>query len=340
MKTAEKNIDYFGLDIGTTGLRVVQLQGGEANPELKVYGSVSYPADLSQSDKKKLGKFIKQSVADIGISTEHVVASIPNRYAFTTLLVCPQMDSDELHSFVMSKAPELLPMSLESVRLDWHVINPDKNGEMEVLLVAASAEAVEHFVEVIKASGLQIHALEINALAMARSVVGAGDSAIAVVDLGMSDTEITAIWQRAPHVISSIDTGMNALVSSVQGSFNVDEEEASGFLHRFGFLESKLEGQVLQAVSNDMSGMVTKIQDVIKSFIDANPGRELKKVVLTGSPVSLPGLPTYIANQLGMPVEIANPWENVVYPAVEHDKLMNDSLYFSVAVGLAQRDFI
>lgn len=340
MKTTEKNIDYFGLDIGTTGLRAVQLQGGDGNPELKVHGSIHYPKDLDQVNNKKLGKFIKQSVAEVGITSEKVVASIPNRYAFTTLFTCPQMNPDELGKYVMEKAPDLLPMSLEDVRLDWHVINPEKNGEMEVLLVAASTEAVEHFVEVIKASGLEIHALEINALAMARSVVGDGDSAIAVVDLGTSDTEITAIWQRAPHVISSIDTGMNALISSIQESFNVEAEEASGFLHKFGFLESKLEGKVLRAVGDDMGGIITKIQDVIKSFLDANPGRELKKVVLTGGPVSLPGLPTYIANQLDMPVEIANPWVNVVYPAVEHDKLMNDSLYFSVAVGLAQRDFI
>ena len=340
MKTAEKNIDYFGLDIGTTGVRAVQLEQGEANPVLKVHGSSSYPEDLDQSNSKKLGKFIKQAVSDIGITTEKVVASIPNRYAFTTLLMSPRLSPDELRDFVMEKAPELLPMPLESVRLDWHVINPDKNGEMEVLLVAASAEAVEHFVEVIKASGLEIHALEINALAMARSVVGAGDSAIAVVDLGTSDTEITAIWQRAPHVISSIDTGMNTLVSSVKDSFNVEQEEARGFLHKFGFLESKLEGEVLQAVRDDMAGMTAKIHDVVESFLSANPGRELKKVVLTGAPVSLPGLPTYVANQLDMPVEIANPWANVVYPAVEHDRLMNDSLYFSVAVGLAQRDFI
>lgn len=340
MGKLDKNTNYFGLDIGTTGVRMVQLESGESAPVLKSHGFRSYPQDLDTNNKKKLGKYIKNAKDEIGITTEKVVVSVPNRYAFTTLMRTPKLAQDELKTYVLEQAPDLLPMPLESVRLDWHVINPNKDGEMEVLLVAASSDAVEHYIEVIGKTGLELYALEINALAMSRSVAGDSDSAVAVVDLGNLDTEITAILGRSPHVISSVDRGLNSFIESIKQSFNVDTTEAQDFLHKFGFIESKLEGQVLNAVSADISEIITKTKDVIESFLSNNGGVELKKVVLTGAPVSLPGLPAYIADQLNMSVEIANPWVNVVYPAVEHDKLMNESLNFSVAIGLAQRDFI
>jgi Tfp pilus assembly PilM family ATPase len=117
-------------------------------------------------------------------------------------------------------------------------------------------------------------------------------------------------------------------------SFNVDRSQAEEFLNSFGFLESKLEGGVLKATSGALGKIFDGVKSAFKGFHDHHAEVKFDKVVLTGSTTALPGLPAHISDNLQLPVEIANPWMNIVYPAIDHEKLMSQSLRFAVAAGL------
>lgn len=345
MGIIDTKTDYFGLDIGTTGVRMVKLKAGSTVPTLVTYGAAETPSDLinsdSQIDHDKMAGIVKQLKDQAHISTDEVVTSIPSVHAFTTVITTPKLNSSDLAKAIKLQADQYIPMPIDEAKLDWHVINPDKSeSEMSVLLVAAPRNMVDKYLSIVEKAGLNLLALEINALATARSVISTPELPVVVLDFGSTNTEISVVWQGVPHLVRSINVGGASLVRSVAQNLNIDEDQASQFLQKFGLTQTKLEGQVYKAAKGSLDSVMSEVTKSIKFFASQNPGVNIEKVVLTGGPTALPEMPSYVANALNLPVEIANPWMNVSYPASQQDTLMGQSLQFAVAVGLAQRAFI
>lgn len=345
MAILDKNTDYFGLDIGTTGIRMVQLKAGAAAPTLMTYGLMATPRDLisseAETDRTQLAEIIARLKGEARITTNEVVTSIPSVHTFTTVIKTPRLNEGELAKAINLQAEQYIPMPIAEAKLDWHIINPASGeNEMTVLLVAAQKNVVDKYLSIVEAAGLNLHALEINALALGRSVVSNPELPVAVVDFGNLSTEITILWGRVPYLVRSINIGNASFVRSVAQGLNVDEEQATQFLQKFGVTQTKLEGQVLKAVKGSLDSVMSEISKSIKFFASQNPDVALEKVILTGRPTALPEMPSYVANALNLPVEIANPWMNVSYPAQQQEALMSQSLQFAVAVGLAQRSFL
>ncbi|PSO44235.1 hypothetical protein BRC21_01755 [Candidatus Saccharibacteria bacterium SW_7_54_9] len=345
MAILDKNTDYFGLDIGTTGVRLVQLKPGSSAPRLVTYGAKPTPADLASSDsevdKNKLADIIKQLKSEAKISADQVVTALPSQHTFTTVINTPKLSNKELEKSINLQADQYVPMNVKDAKLDWHIIDPDKGeNEMSVLLVAAPKNVVNKYLSVVEKADLNLLALEINALALARSVVSSGDLPVVVVDWGSTSSEITIISGRVPHLVRSVEIGGNTLIRSVEQNLNVDTEQAQQFLQKFGVTQTKLEGQVLKAIQGSLDNVMNEISKSVKYFTSQNQEAQVEKAILTGGPTALPEMPSYVANSLNLPVEIANPWVNVSYPATQQETLMNQSLHFAVAVGLAQRSFV
>ena len=66
----------------------------------------------------------------------------------------------------------------------------------------------------------------------------------------------------------------------------------------------------------------------------------MEKVVITGGPASIPEMPVYLANALGLPVEMGNPWQKISYATEFTDRLSGMALSYSTAVGLALRNMV
>lgn len=345
MAIIDTKTDYFGLDMGTTGVRMVKLKAGSKVPALVTYGAAATPSDLinsdSAADHDKMAAIIKQLKDQARIGTNEVVTAIPSVHAFTTVITTPKLNGNELAKSIELQADQYIPMPVDEVKLDWHVIDPNKSeNEMSVLLVAAPRNVVDKYLSIIEKAGLNLLALEINALATARSVISTPEVPVIVVDFGNTNTEISVVWQRVPHLVRSVSIGGATLVRAVAQNLNVDEGQANQFLQKFGVTQTKLEGQVLKAVKGSLDSVMSEVSKSIKFFNGQNAGVNMEKVVLTGGPTALPEMPSYVANALNLPVEIANPWMNVSYPAAQQEALMSQSLQFAVAVGLAQRAFI
>lgn len=345
MATIDTNTGYFGLDMGNTGVRAVKLHAGSGVPVLDTYGSASTPGDLintdSAADHDQMASIIRQLMDQAGIDTGNVVTAIPATHAFTTVINTPKLKGSDLAEAVRVQAARDIPIPINEAKLDWHVIDADRTeSEMAVLLVAAPKVVVEKYLSIIGKANLQLQALEINALATARSVISTPGVPVLVVDMGNSNTEISVVWQRIPHLIRSVNVGGATLVRSVSQNLNVDEDQAAQFVQKFGFIKTKLEGQVYKAVKEPLDSVIGVATESIKHFKDQNRGVNMEKVVLTGGPTAVPELSLYIAKALNLVVEIANPWMNVSFPSSRHDELMQQSLQFAVATGLAQRDFL
>jgi len=156
-------------------------------------------------------------------------------------------------------------------------------------------------------------------------------------DISAQSTDLVAVINDAPRLIRSIPVGGKSFIKSAVQNLNIDEKQATQFVYKFGLNQDKLEGQIFRAISGTVDSIISEVQKSIKFVSSRYPGVKIDKIVVAGGASTLPGFPVYLANKLGLQVEIGNAWQNISYPQAKHNDLIALSNHFAVAVGLAMR---
>lgn len=345
MGVIKNNSNFISIDIGTTGVRLVQLRHSSGgNPVLVTYGDAPLPEGIALSDspidRDKISAVIKQLVADTKASTTDVVAGIQSNKAYATVVKTPKLNEGELAKAMKLQADQYIPMAIDQVKMDWQIIGPGATDqEMEVLLVAAPNTVAEKYLTIIENAGLNLVALDINAIALARSLA-TDDLAVVILDVSSISSDIAIVHNRVPKLIRSVEVGSAVFRRAVGENLGLDEAQADQFMRRFGLVQTKLEGQVFKAIKPSLDLLTDEISKSIQFFNKQNEGVKLEKLILTGGTAALPEFPTHLANTLGIPVEIGNPWGGVSYPADQQEKLFSLSTEYAVAIGLAERNTV
>jgi type IV pilus assembly protein PilM len=335
--------DFFGLDIGTTAARLVQLRGTGANKALIKYAYVPLDSKVALSDSKadqqKLAQTISQLVKQSGITTKQVTVGIPSNRVFTTVADVDRMSAGDLAKAIPYQADSLIPTPLEESKIDWAMIgdSPVDKTKQEILLTSVANKFVEDRLDILEAIGLDVIAFEPDNLALARSLATADAAPQLLFDMGNLTTDLVVVMNGVPHLTRSIPTGVDAIMKAAMQNLNVDEKQAEQFVFKFGLSKAKLEGQVFQAISNSVDLLISEVEKSIKFFTTRYSGTKIERMIVTGGASIVPEFPLYLANKFGLNVEIGNAWRNVSYAKDRENELMAISNQFSVAVGLAER---
>ncbi|CAN5656724.1 N/A [soil metagenome] len=336
--------DFFGLDIGSTELRVVQLKNTGGTKSLVRYGYVGVEGNISQSDSKadqqKLAEVVKHLVSSSGISTGNVAVGLPSNKVFTTLVDIDRLSDHEIAQSIQYQAESLIPTPLADSKLDWAVVgdSPSDTNKVEVLLSSVANNYLEDRLDMLESIGLNVIAFEPDSLALTRSLIPQESNGMhMLLDIGSKSTDLVVSMNGAPRLTRSISTGTEAIIRSAVQNLNIDENQATQFVTKFGLSKDKLEGQIYSAIIGTVDILVTEIEKSINFVKTRYPSVTLERVIVAGGASSLPEFPLYVANKLGVSVEIGNAWRNVTFPASKQNELLTIANHFTVAVGLAER---
>lgn len=337
--------DFFGLDIGVGGIRVVQLKGAAGMRSVQRWAQVQTDGNMTKSDAKtdqqRTAQAIKQLVAQAGINTNNVVANLPSNRVFTTVIDMDKMAPAELAQTIRYQADSLVPTPLNESKIDWAIIgnSPKDPKKMEVLLSSVANDFIESRLEMLESAGLNVIAFEPDNMAIVRSVVPA-DALLPqlVLDMGSTDTDLVVAMNGAPHLSRVIPVGASSLIRAASQNLNLQPAQAQQFVFKFGVNKDKLEGQVYNAIIGTIETLMGEIEKSIKFFAERYSGAKIDRVIVCGAAATLPNLPLYIANRFNLNVEIGNAWRNVRIPDAKQNELLSISNNFAVAVGLAERE--
>ena len=336
--------DFFGLDIGTTAIRLVQLRGSAPPKALVKYAYVPVDSKLAMSDSKadqqKIAQIIKNLVEQAGVTTRNVAVGIPSQKVFTTVVDIERLNPEELAKTIRYQADALIPTPLAQSKLDWALLgdSPTDKTKAEVLLSSVTNEFVEQRLDLLESVGLNIIAFEPDNLALARALVPTdATTPQMVLDIGNKSTDLVITMQGGPRLTRSMPTGAEAILRSAAQNLNIDDKQAQQFVFKFGLAKDKLEGQIHQAIIGTVDILVTEVDKSIKFYQTRYTNTKIDKIIVTGAASSLPEFPLYLANKFGINVEIGNAWRNVTFPEGRQNELLTVSSNFGVATGLAQR---
>lgn len=335
---------FFGLDIGTTGVRLVELRGSGPTRGLVKYAYVPIDVKLAQSDSKsdqqRLAQVIANLVAEAKPSSKNVAVGLSSKRVFSTVVDFERLDNHELGKAIRYQADSLIPTPPDESKIDWAVLgdSPKEPTKVEILLSSVPNKFVEERLDMIESIGLNAIAFEPDTIALTRALVSPQATAPQiVVDMGQFDTDVVITIGDSPRLARSIPTGLEAIVKTATQNLNVDDKQAEQFVMKFGVSKEKLDGQVYQAIIGAIDLLVAEIDKSVKFFQARYPGKQIERMIVTGGASTVPDLPLYLANKFGLNVEIGNAWRNVTFSADRQNELLAVSNHFAVAAGLAER---
>lgn len=336
--------DFFGLDIGTNAVRVVQLSRSGQTWNLVKYGYAPVDANTSASDspeaRRRVGEIIMTAIGQSGIKTRDVAIGLPSQKTFTTVIDVPTMSEAELKGSIKYQIDQYIPMSVEDAKVDWKLLGQSLHDpkQQEVLLTSTAASYSENQLEFVESLGFNVIAAEPEPIAMVRSLLPAGlTDARLLVDMGDQTTDIAITYADAPRLVRTIPVGLNALIKAAVTNLNVQEEQARQFILKFGLTPDKLDGQVLRALEATLDNFTSELTKSIKFFQTRYPNTPVGGILVAGYAASTPRFNEYVAAKTGVQVEAANPWQKVRVDQAAQQQLLPIMHEFATVVGLAQR---
>lgn len=338
-----------GLDIGFSSVKAVSLEKDQDRFKLISLGSIPSPSPgmLSDADEdlEAVANSIKKLLSATRIETREVIAALPESKVFTRVIDdLPYLSDAELSSAIRYAAEEFIPMPLTDVNLNWQVLmraDPKKKDARTVVLAIASPKnAINKYVKVLGLAGLRPKALETETIAVTRSLVGNNpfSPSTMIIQLGATTTDFAIVTKGLIWLTRSISTGGMALTRTIAQHFNFEIAQAEEYKKVYGLLEDQLEGKVLDTLRPVADIIIGECKRVIQSFEAKYPQSSIKRVVLSGGGAKMPGIVVYLANNLGLEVQEADPWYSIAREKSLISRLSQDAPSYSVAVGLALRE--
>ncbi len=336
---------FFGLDIGTTAIRAVQLHGSGQVKSLVRYAYVPVDSKIvlsdSKTDQQRLAQVIKELIDQAHLNTKNVAVGVPSQRVFTAVVDFERLPANELNKAIRYQADSLIPTPLDKSKIDYAVIgdSPKDKTKVEVLLSSVENDFVEQRLDLLESIGLDVVAFEPDNLALTRALIpGDNFQPQMVLDIGSKSTDLVVTMNGAPRLTRSIPTGAEAIVRSAAQNLNIDDRQARQFVFKFGMAKDKLEGRIYEAIISTVDMLTSEIDKSIKFFQSRYVNAPVSRIIVTGGASALPEFPLYLANKFGIEVEIGNAWRNVSFAPERQNELLAVSNHFGVAAGLAERN--
>lgn len=333
--------DFFGLDIGTSGIRLVKLAAGNA---LQTYAYMPLQTKIAVSDSKadqqNMAQAVRALVAKSGLRTKNVAVGLSSQRVFTTVVDIDRLSKEELAKTIQLQADSLIPTPISESKIDWELLgdSPIDKTKIEVLLSSVPNNYAETRLDLLENIGLNVIAFEPDTLAITRSLLDHESSLPQMVlDMGSLSTDLVVVMNGSPRLTRSIPTGYEAIIKAATQNLSIDDAQARQFVAKFGLNPQKLEGQIYHAISGTVDLLISEIDKSIKFFYARYHDTKIERIIVAGSATSLPDFPIYLANKFNINVEVGNAWRNVSYDPDRQSELLSLSAQFSVAVGLAER---
>lgn len=342
---------FLGIDIGTSAIKIVELSRSGKRKKLDNYGEMKaealYEKPFRTFEKSTLSfsnrdviRTLSAVIKEAKFKTNKAFFSIPDFSTFFTMISLPAMTEEEIPQAVDYEAPQHIPLPLQSVNLDWQIVerevNPaSKQETLKILLVAVPKDVILQYQQIAAAAGLELISMEAEVFSLARALIGEAEKnqAISLIDIGARSTTINIIDNGILRISHSFDTSGNDFTTVMAKGLSVGYAEAESLKRKQGVLpENKSRETMLPLI--DL--IIEEIKKIFSSFFQAE-GKEIKKVVLAGGSALMPGIVDYFAKNLSKPVELANPFINIYYPPILENTLKEMGPSYAIAVGAALR---
>ncbi len=334
----------FGLDIGRSFIKVVQIEKKGDRKILLGAGAVVTPGGGVQSesavDLGKISDSIKNCLEVAKIDISRCVVSLTESQVISRLIELPPLTDKELSAAIHWEAEQYIPLPIKDVSLQYQVVNRPQDpsaGKMEVLLVAVPKRMIEKYLTMVKNAGLSVEAIETESQALVRALTKNDDPPTIIVSMGAVSTELVVANRGNILFTRSIASGGFNLTKAIMAEFNLPQKQAEEYKQTYGIVEDKLSGKVAAVLKPILDIIITEMLKAGEFSRGRTGDLAISRVVICGGGAFLPGLGQFLVERTSLEVSLGDPWSGFAKEGFLLGPLASSGSLYAVATGLALR---
>lgn len=325
-----------GLEIDTGIAHAVEMAGKASSPNLVHLGYIPLPGGTVREgmiiDPEQVGLALKEYWHKAGFRERNVMVGISNQGVLVRHITVPKVPANKLKNVIQYQAQEYLPIPLESVVIDYLVLDEiEVHGEaekqLEVLLVAARRDMLEKIMETLAIARLDPVDVDVSSMAMIRL-------------LPQKALEMTI-------AMVNVANGLNSILVSAYGKPRLarlglvkiaDLAESLGCSMDKVFSVCSVDPEGTAVITNNwINSLAVEIRSSLTYYHDQPNSTRVEGILLSGRGARFAGIAESLDEYLDLPVRIFNPLKAFPNAARSLAKTKSNVLDYAVSAGLAIR---
>ncbi len=252
------------------------------------------------------------------------------------------MSEPELRQAIRWDLDKYVPFPPDQLYFDFWVTGTGATEfESRVLLVAVSRDVVDSLVRVLKKAGLNPIAVDIEPLAIKRTLPDAADCML--IDSGAAVSQVTLFQNHCPVFTRSIPIGGNQFTETVMEGMEIGRDEAELIKQKAETIlnqESATTNRkaLLEQLDRVVFELAGEVRRTFEYYQVQNRNVGISRVFITGGGAKTETLPEKLSQILEMPVVLHDPLASMeMSSSFNRQYLRGVGPQMSVAVGLALR---
>jgi type IV pilus assembly protein PilM len=344
-----KKKSVAGLDIGSSSVKMVELDGKLNNLNLVSLGFENLPADTiidGQIMELNVVSDVIQSVcSNHQVGATNVVTGVSGHSVILKNIALPAMSREELEESIDWHAEEHIPYDLADVSLDYQVTaeTPDSTN---VLIAACKKERIDNIKQAIQLAGKTPVCIDVDTFALQNcyevNYNPTENDVVTLLNIGASTMNVNIVKGTRSLFTRDITVGGSQFTDVLQRSLGLNFQQAEAVKRGVTDVVDGIEEKAIEPLMNNVTEIVAmEIQKTFDFYRATTEDTEtrVQKILISGGGSKLAGLAAELSERLELPVEVLNPFRNI---NVDPKKFDPDYLgeivpEMAVAVGLAVR---
>ena len=348
----------WAIDIGQVALKALKVVPGDTPDQLVVEETarIEYPKILSQPDAEP-DELVRMALIEFLEKHDtkgcRIAIGVPGQKGLIKFIKLPPVEKKRIPEIVQYEAKQQIPFPLNEVIWDYQQLAGDDDDDAgdddelsftmaEVGLFAMKREEINKALFPLRRLGMEPDIVQMTPIALYNFsnyelIKGRGEKGpIVVLDMGADKTECVItdgnrIWQRnVPIGGNHFTRALTKEMKMVFGKAEATKRDAAN---------SADMKAVFTAMKGVFKDFATELQRTIGFYGSVNKGSKVKKIIGVGNGFKLPGLTTYLQQELDLPVEALTEFTRLSGEGVAASEFADNAASFALTSGLAIQAF-
>lgn len=341
------NKKILGLDIGSSSIKVAELDVSRSGAVLQSFSLIQTPAQAvgagEITDIGAVQMAIQSLVNEIKTKRKLVCTGLWGTAVIVKKITIPRMDKKVVKAQLRFEAEQYIPFDINNVSLAHHILPTSQSVDtMDILLVAAQNELVSQYSQVISNAGLKISVIDVSGFALANAFeMNYGkfrNEIIGVMNFGANVTNFVVIQGGEVIFCRDIPIGGANFTNEISKGMGVTLQEAE--VLKISSLNKKEIPEEISNIVNATNEMITdEIRNSLEFLSASNNGVVPQKCYFTGGSAYTLGLIEHMSQSVEIPFEEMNPFLRVKVNSRRISANYQQQIlpFVSVAMGLGLR---
>ncbi|MBU7008767.1 type IV pilus assembly protein PilM [Phosphitispora fastidiosa] len=352
-----KKGSIIGLDIGEQSIKLAEVRKSGGSYEIINFAMVPTPGGCVSGGNITNAQSLILALQKVQQFFPGEMPRVATAISGDSVLIrhfnMPAMPEKEMTEAVKYEVEAQLSIPSKEIVVDFMKVGEVSEGGVkknEIMVVAARNEIINHYVNIIKSIGFEPVVMDVDPLALLRTVeIVEGPAKMtgcfAVVDIGAGTTNISIFDNKVLRFTRGLTTAGNKITNALVNHYGISFEEAEStkkLVDLSGSIDNKglsvLLYQKAEIMSPVISELINELGRSLEFFMTRHRELRVDRMYISGGGALFKGLAGQISDELELPVQVLNPAERMnISPKLQHreKEIKEAGSALAVVVGLA-----